>query len=88
MRSPIQDDKFANLQRDIQPMPDFIKEAILNQGVMDDYLARPAYQQNDYLSWITRAKQDVTRTKRLNQMLEELKAGGVYMRMKHPLSEK
>lgn len=82
------DDKFVNLKRDIQPMPNFIKESLIKHGVMDDYLARPAYQQNDYLSWITRAKQEATQRKRLNQMLEELKVGGVYMRMKHPLSEK
>ncbi len=86
--SELIDGKFANLQRDIQPMPDFIKEALTKNGVMDDYLARPAYQQNDYLSWITRAKQETTQQKRLHQMLEELKVGGVYMRMKHPLSEK
>ncbi len=82
------DDKFANLQRDIQPMPDFIREALAKNGVMDDYLARPAYQQNDYLSWITRAKQEETQQKRLNQMINELKKGGVYMKMKHPLSQK
>lgn len=87
MTQPI-DDKFANLQRERQPMPDFIHEALIQNRVMDEYIARPAYQQNDYLSWITRAKQEATQQKRLNQMLEELKVGGVYMRMKHPLSEK
>ncbi|MCL4254103.1 MAG: YdeI/OmpD-associated family protein [Anaerolineae bacterium] len=81
-------DKFANLDRDIQPMPDFVHKALMQHGVMDDYRARPAYQQNDYLSWINRAKQESTKQKRLNQMLDELKKGGVYMNMKHPASEK
>ena len=49
---------------------------------MDAYLSRPAYQQNDYIGWITRAKRAATRDKRLNQMLDELEHGGVYMRMK------
>ena len=58
-------DKFDNLQRELQPMSEFINKALSDNGVMDDYLARPAYQQNDYLSWINRAKQEATKTKRL-----------------------
>ncbi|RYE73868.1 MAG: hypothetical protein EOP19_28715, partial [Hyphomicrobiales bacterium] len=42
---------------------------------------RPAYQQNDYVWWITSPKREETRLKRLGQMLDELAAGGVYMRM-------
>jgi uncharacterized protein YdeI (YjbR/CyaY-like superfamily) len=49
---------------------------------MDAYRARPEYQQNDYIGWITRAKLESTRAKRLSQMLDELERGGVYMRMK------
>lgn len=55
---------------------------------MKDYLERPAYQQNDYIGWINQAKQDATKQKRLNQMLDELKQGGVYMKMSHPASVK
>jgi hypothetical protein len=51
-----------------------------------DYRERPAYQQNDYLIWIGQARREATRTKRINQMLDELEAGGVYMKMKHPPS--
>ena len=36
----------------------------------------------DYLGWIARAKLPATREKRLAQMLDELKDGGVYMNMK------
>ncbi len=63
-------------------MPDFFRDALASQSLMDAYLARPPYQQNDYIGWITRAKLETTKQKRLNQMLDELKKGGVYMRMK------
>lgn len=64
------------------PMPDFMREAIETRGLMDAYRARPPYQQNDYIGWITRAKRVETREKRLNQMLDELEKGGVYMKTK------
>jgi len=63
-------------------MPDSIHNALNLRGLMDAYLARPDYQQNDYIGWITRAKLEATKQKRLNQMLDELKHGGVYMKMK------
>ena len=50
--------------------------------------ARPFYQRNDYLSWVTRAKRIETRIKRMEQMLDELEVGGVYMGMDHPPSRK
>ena len=62
-------------------MPEFIRAALTEHGLMDEYHARPAYQQNDYISWITRAKQETTRQKRLYQMLDELECGDVYMKM-------
>ena len=55
---------------------------------MDAYKERPAYQQNDYVSWITRGKKLETKDKRLQQMLYELERGGVYMKMKHQASVK
>ncbi len=64
------------------PMPEFLRDALNTHGLMDAYRARPPYQQNDYIGWIQRAKQEATKQKRLNQMLDELKKGGVYMRMK------
>lgn len=50
---------------------------------MATYEERPAYQQNDYVGWISRAKKAETRQKRLDQMLDELRKGGVYMKMDH-----
>ncbi|MGH1361738.1 MAG: YdeI/OmpD-associated family protein [Burkholderiaceae bacterium] len=69
-------------------MPSFVKAALEGQALMQDYLERPAYQQNDYIGGINQAKQDSTKRKRLNQMLNELKQGGVYMKMPHPASAK
>ena len=64
------------------PMPDFFRDAINARGLMDAYLARPDYQRNDYIGWINRAKLETTKQKRLDQMLNELERGGVYMKMK------
>lgn len=64
------------------PMPDYIRSSLVARGLMNAYQARPPYQRNDYIGWITRAKREATRQKRLNQMLEELERGGVYMNMK------
>jgi uncharacterized protein YdeI (YjbR/CyaY-like superfamily) len=62
-------------------MPDFIREMLESHGMMDAYRARPPYQQNDYIGWITRARRVETQEKRINQMLEELEKGNVYMNM-------
>lgn len=62
-------------------MADFVKEPLLEENLMEKYLARPPYQQNDYLGWINRAKRPETREKRLNQMLLELRQGDRYMGM-------
>lgn len=69
------------LTRQINPMPDWIRSELVSRGLVDAYEARPDYQRNDYLGWIDRAKLDTTRPKRLDQMLDELERGGVYMRM-------
>ena len=74
-------DDMSNLQRPIQQMPDAIRAALEAAGLMDEYLERPPYQRNDYLSWITRAKRQDTRERRLEQMLDELRRGDVYMKM-------
>ena len=64
---------------------DFVEEVLLECGLMDVYRSRPPYQQNDYIGWILRAKREGTRTKRLQQMLDELERGDVYMKMNyHP----
>ena len=74
-------EKASRLTRPIHPMSEFVLEALLARGLMDAYEARPPYQQNDYIGWITRAKRDETKQKRLTQMLDELESGDKYMKM-------
>ena len=69
-------------------MPKDVFDALTLSQVIGDYEARPAYQRNDYFGWITRAGKAETRQKRIDQMIAELKAGGVYMKMAHPASAK
>lgn len=76
------------LKRPKNPMPAFVREALERRGLMEAYRERPAYQQNDYLGWIARAKRPETQKKRLTRMLDELEKGGVYMNMKHAPSAK
>src|SRR5215471_14069803 len=71
----------ARLKRPRHPMPDFVRTALEARNLMGAYLQRPAYQQNDYIGWITRAKLSATRQKRLEQMLDELFRGDAYMKM-------
>lgn len=79
---------YSMLTRRKHTLPSDIKSRLESQGLMGDYKARPAYQQNDYIGWITSAKLPATREKRLTQMFDELRVGGVYMKMKHPPSVK
>jgi len=69
-------------------MPAYVEQALCAEGLFEDYRSRPDYQQNDYLLWINQAKREQTKQKRLKQMLEELRKGGVYMKMAHPPSAK
>jgi hypothetical protein len=81
-------DKKGNVRHKQVEMPADVKQALELSGLRADYDHRPSYQRNDYLAWITRAVRQEIRQKRLNQMLDELKKGGIYMRMDHPASKK
>ncbi len=72
---------FSRLERVVEAMPPFVRDALTEAELLDTYRRRPAYQQNDYLSWIRRAKRLETKQKRLAQMLDELRMGDVYMNM-------
>lgn len=63
-------------------MPDSFRNDLNARSLMGVYRSRPPYQQNDYIGWITRAKLEATIQRRLNQMLDELEKGNVYMNMK------
>jgi uncharacterized protein YdeI (YjbR/CyaY-like superfamily) len=69
-------------------MPADVDEALRSGGALGAYRERPAYQRNDYLGWIGQAQQDETRTKRIHQMIAELREGGVYMGMPHAASRR
>lgn len=62
-------------------MPEDIRAMLRACGLAEAYEARPPYQRNDYLGWISRAKQQATRQKRIAQMLDELAGGTHYMKM-------
>ena len=72
----------STLRRNINPMPKHVRALLMRQGLLKLYNARPPYQRNDYLGWISRAKLETTKEKRINQMLEELKQGDRYMKMR------
>ncbi len=71
----------SRLKRPLNPMPDWVREALERRGLASAFAARPPYQRNDYLGWISRAKRPETRERRLAQMLDELEDGDRYMNM-------
>lgn len=71
-----------SLTRPRHRLPENILRALMERNLLDAYHARPDYQQNDYIGWITRAKREATKQKRLMQMLEELEGGDRYMKMR------
>lgn len=76
------------LKRPLHPMPGYVRDALLQRGLMEAYQERPPYQRNDYIGWISRAKREETREKRLTQMLDELAGGDRYMGMAYRPSGK
>lgn len=73
--------KVEKVLRPRYPMPDDVAQALNCEGLKPQYEARPPYQRNDYIGWITGAKRPETREKRLNQMISELRSGDSYMGM-------
>ncbi len=69
MKSNTMSGEELNLKRPIYPMPDFVLDSLTNRNLVKAYKLRPPYQRNDYIGWITLAKRDDTKKKRLNQML-------------------
>ena len=61
-----------------QPMPGKVRSALAKRNLLDKYEDRPAYQQADYLKWISTASGPAAQQKRLDQMLEELEKGGLF----------
>jgi hypothetical protein len=70
-------------KRPLHPIPAYVRQALRAGRLWTRYQARPFYQRNDYIGWISRAVRADTRRRRLAQMLEELAAGDRYMKMKY-----
>jgi uncharacterized protein YdeI (YjbR/CyaY-like superfamily) len=68
-------------KRPLNRMPAWIRQALVDAKLMDRYRSRPPYQRNDYLGWIIAPKMEGTRLRHLEQMLDELMQGDVYMSM-------
>ena len=75
-------EKSVTLKRDINPMPKRIRTLLVAKRLLKKYNARPPYQRNDYLGWISRAKLETTKEKRISQMLSEIRSGDRYMNMR------
>ena len=75
--------KPKRLKRPKNPMLAWVRHALTERDLYDAYRGRPAYQRNDYLGWIVRAKLETTKKRRLAQMLAELARGDRYMKMKY-----
>lgn len=62
-------------------MPEELRAILELEGLRPAYDARPPYQRNDYIAWIERAVRPVTRVRRIDRMLDELRVGSGYMGM-------
>lgn len=82
-RRPGMPKKAPAARRDRHPIPDFVMEALNKAKLFEAYEGRPPYQRNDYIGWISSAKRVETQQARLAQMLDELRRGDVYMKMKY-----
>lgn len=60
-------------------MPEDVRQALEAGELLDVFAARPDNQRNGYISWVAESRREVTRRKRIRQMLEELYAGDKYM---------
>jgi len=62
-------------------MPGFVRAALTKKPPHGEVPRAPALPAQRYLWWITSAKREETKQKRLDQMLAELAAGDAYMKM-------
>jgi uncharacterized protein YdeI (YjbR/CyaY-like superfamily) len=61
-----------------QPMPGNVRGALAKRKLTEAFEARPDYQRNDYLKWISSANGPTTKQQRIDQMLDELEKGGLF----------
>jgi uncharacterized protein YdeI (YjbR/CyaY-like superfamily) len=51
----------SRLSREVHDIPDYVCAALDSSRLLESYRARPPYQQNDYIGWISRGKREETR---------------------------
>lgn len=66
--------------RPIRPMPAALKRVLVQHDLTKNFGDRPPYQRRDYISWVTDAKRQETRDKRLETIVDDLQSGR-YMKM-------
>ena len=59
-------------------MPGSVSSALAKKNLMEAFRARPDYQQNGYLKWISDGAGPAAKQRRLDQMLDELQKGGLF----------
>lgn len=59
----------------LHELPDFIKKEILAKKIHETWESLTPIQRNEYICWVTMAKQDATKEKRLRIMIENLSDG-------------
>lgn len=65
---------FNNPKQDIV-LPDDMKAELKKRNLENEYQGRPYYQRKGYIQWISSAKKDDTRRKRIQRMISELNRG-------------
>jgi len=70
-------------KKEVLEMPMDLKNLLIRENLWSAFEQRPFYQRNDYTHWITSAKREETKNKRMTQMLEELRDGHLYMNMEY-----
>ncbi len=69
------DFKIAKVGTQHFDIPAEYKDYLNEQQLLEDYKARPFYQQRGWIEWIEDAKHEETRQKRAQMMLRELQTG-------------
>lgn len=62
-------------------LPNEYEELLTRNDLLSEFKNRPYYQQSGWIRWIESAKQPETKKRRRKQMLDELEAGNIYMKM-------
>lgn len=56
------------------PLPDDLRQALSDAGLLDTFEALPASHQAEYLQWIDEARREETRRRRIGGTVDQLSA--------------